>query len=122
MLISKLLWRPMHSVATLNRKPSTSEILYGVVLKQLPNIPLYLSKSKEDEPGMFLSEALASIWKQYMSLERPSPFLYFQTKLYVNPENAKQNNLLKGSLLLPNQVSEDVRLVVFAKVMNMTSI
>ena len=73
-------------------------------------------KVLEKDQGELIEDALLRIKASYEDDPNKRSSTTLNLSFIVNPELIKQNNLLKGTLVLPNAVAENVRVIVFAKV------
>ena len=109
---------------------SVSEIVYGIRLPRLVAQRKVDKSLLEEDIGETLENALILIEKRAQKCMNkldaisvsPDAAATSQThdvlmaELIVDPERVKQNNLLKGILILPHLVDREMTVLVFAKV------
>ena len=104
------------------RPLSVSEIVYGIRLPRLVAQKKLDKTLMEQDIGETLENALTQLLQRAQirmtgSVDAPAPKDdTLMAEFVVDPELVKQNNLLKGILILPHPVESNMTVLVFAKV------
>jgi ribosomal protein L1 len=98
--------------------PSVSELVHGIRLPRLVFRTKVDRTRLEEDIGDTIEDALSAIKSKYdeKPLEKKAFHAALNMHFTVNPELAKQNNLLKGIFILPHAVAKDMKVLIFAKV------